>query len=885
MRVLIYPEPHPIRGSHILFDHVVRRFLPSLRGAEPDFDVRVFTTAAMVERLGENVAGSIAARLIHPTPEEERLFARNLLEWETDGIPAWLSLMAGGEVADDYVDVLRRIWNVFPFDVIVHWAENGAVTRFVEGRPVTRVALELGCTRDPFLSTVVMDPLGTNGSALVPRLSLDDIGDIVGDNPLSAEEALAAYSSSLESVPYEQQFLPLGEDLSAQLLRDGRKIAFLPLQIHDDANLLRFSPYDTVEDVVLDIVPKLAGAGYRTIIKTHPGSWNRAQSRLAFSLARAALRPWADDIVWLDSTKETYSNAQLAALAELVVTVNSSIGFEALYFDKVVAVMGDAVYKPSGLFPTLSEAISGEFDIRAYRHGIGLLRRFMLDGYLIDDTALRSDQTVKEVITAIDALRRRHGSDPVALARGMYESFSVTRGHRARQRFASGDSVPGEAEFEPSHQTIGDEAEGGSGSEAVFALAARRLLGATGAGTVEELRAALDAGFSNSPRAVDLVRASGIVDPAFYLGRYRDVAKAGKDPVDHWTRFGLQWERHGLRGARAPRADMEIGSVAQFIDALVEAARPLLDGEADDRSPLGDDVAAARASNLASVRKQLVSRDNRVAVVAHLPYRSLAPEVLEWLSVIPEPFDLIVTTPSWGTDTIASLVHATYPNAVIYPDSGRGRDIGAFLDMLPILLNRPYDAILRLHTKIDFYPGGRLSLDLGAKWLHETLSALLGSTERVSVILESLRSDGGPGAVGVAPHYVSFGDHPYTDEGVLAEGLVVERKPEGWFLGSALWFRPEVLRPFIGPGAPDVASFPTELDGGELYGLLERLLSHAAGTMVGAPVNQDESLVTGLEPHNTDIERYLVGADAERGLTSGEADASSSAQFRGLPGR
>ncbi|MGO4435248.1 hypothetical protein AB4Y88_18745, partial [Paenarthrobacter sp. RAF9] len=213
-----------------------------------------------------------------------------------------------------------------------HWGENGAVTRFVEERPVTRIAMELGCTRAPFLQSVVMDPFGTNGNAIVPRLSVEDLRGIVGDNPMTAAETLYGYSANIEALPYEQQFLPLeGGDWPARVLGTARKIAFLPLQLHDDANLLRFSKYETVEDVVLDVVPKLAAAGYLTVIKTHPGAKIRQQSNLAFSLARAALRPWADDVVWLDATKAEYKNAQLVALADLVVTVNSSVGFESLY--------------------------------------------------------------------------------------------------------------------------------------------------------------------------------------------------------------------------------------------------------------------------------------------------------------------------------------------------------------------------------------------------------------------------------------------------------------------------------------------------------------------------------------------------------------------------
>ncbi|WP_449373260.1 hypothetical protein [Arthrobacter psychrolactophilus] len=120
----------------------------------------MYGTRALFGALGTEALKGVEKRLIRAIPAEETLFAERLCDWETEGIPAWLSLMAGDDAADDYVGVLRRVWSIFPYDIIVHWGENGAVTRFVEERPVTRIAMELGCTRAPFLPSVVMGPFG-----------------------------------------------------------------------------------------------------------------------------------------------------------------------------------------------------------------------------------------------------------------------------------------------------------------------------------------------------------------------------------------------------------------------------------------------------------------------------------------------------------------------------------------------------------------------------------------------------------------------------------------------------------------------------------------------------------------------------------------------------
>ena len=829
MRVLIYVEPHPIRDSQATFKDIARDFLPLLKGSTPDFDVRMYATRALLGALGDEALAGVEKRLIRASPTEEALFAGHLCDWETEGIPAWLSLMAGGDVADGYVGVLRRVWSVFPFDIIVHWGENGAVTRFVEERPVTRIAMELGCTRAPFLQSVVMDPFGTNGNALVPRLSVEDLRGIVGDNPMTAAEAVYGYSANIEALPYEQQFLSLdGGDWSTRVLGTTRKIAFLPLQLHDDANLLRFSKYETVEDVVLDVVPKLAAAGYLTVIKTHPGAKIRQQSNLAFSLARAALRPWADDVVWLDATKAVYNNAQLIALADLVVTVNSSVGFESLYYDKVVSVLGAAGYKPSGLFPDLDEAISGAFDLPTYRHGIGLLRRFMLGGYLAKDAVRGDFHAFQSAAVTIDAARRGHDDDAVSIAQRMYQAFSLAREHQTRERMVRGASVPGSSEFGvPSvtaaqplaiEQTLGDT------SRAEFSGPARRLFALIGAIDADNFRKTLRTGFTDPKTAEKYVRAARIVDETFYLTTHSDVAKAGKDPVHHWARYGL-------REGRKPRRGLNVGSVDRLVDDLVAAAEPLFDGTPDlPDFPLDHDAEARRQSSLAAIRAGLGTRGNRVIVVAHLYYRDLVPEILKYLANIPEGFDLVVTMPDWGNRQIAELVRAAYPDALLYPAANRGRDIGPFLDVLPAILEHNYDAILKVQTKAGFFDAGRLRRDLGALWRGEALDALLGSPARVATILDAIRCGPAVHQVGPQPHYLSLDRYPYHDGGGLGEELLGTFPAEGFFAGTMFWVRPDVLRPIVESGALTLTSFAEETGAsdGALAHLVERLFGHAA---------------------------------------------------------
>ncbi|MFT4214396.1 MAG: rhamnan synthesis F family protein [Microbacterium sp.] len=683
---------------------------------------------------------------------------------------------------------------------------------------------------------------------------------------MTAAEALYGYSAGLEVLPFEKRLSPLDtSDLSARILGASGKVAFLPLQLHDDANLVRFSQYTSVQEVVLDVVPQLADAGYLTVVKTHPGSKWRPQSRTAFALARAALQPWAESVVWLDSTTATYDNSRLMSIADLVVTVNSSVGFEALYFDKTVAVLGEAAYKPAGLFPDLGSVIAGSFDLDAYRNGIGLLRRFMLGGYLAADDVRTDPSAFHDILLTIDAAHRTHGADARAVAGAIYDSLSLARQHRARARMIGGDSVPGVGEFgapSTAETPATQRATGASGQEhPAVARAAQRTIGTMRPTDITALRAALAGTFADRRSAEHFVRTIGIVDDEFYLATYGDVARAGKDPVAHWT-------RHGINEGRKPRAGLVFTSVGELIDVLCRACEPVLAG--NDRGALDRFSQAERRRRLDDVRAAIETGSKKVAVVAHLYYRDLVPEILESLANIPEPFDLIVTMPDWGNKTIVECVRARFPRAIFYPASNRGRDIGPFTDVLPLLIDCGYDAVLHLQTKAGYFHAGRLRRDLGQVWRREALEALLGSRERVADILGMLRADPTVREIGPEPHYLSLSQYPYHDDGDLAGTLLGQAPADGFFAGTMFWARPDVFRPLVGEEGLSLESFAEEtgVNDGALAHLVERMFGHAAlrdgGRILGAPVDPAAPLVSSLHPLSTTIHKHLETALAAR---------------------
>ena len=345
MKVLIYIEPHPIRNEFTHFVGVAKD-LKAILQYQGDVDFRVFSNSETLTAI-EKESIVDKAKIIYPVRIEREFFNSLNVDWTSTGLQVWQNLMDGGEIAEQYLPIFRRIWQLFPFDVIMHWGENGAVRLFQKEQNFTAIGMELGCTRPPFFDSVVFDPYGTNGAAILPRLDIKDIEKIVNGVEMTASNAMMLFSGN-EILAYEQQFLPIPTSISAKLLNKKPKV-FLPLQLFDDANLLKFSPYKTIKDVVLDVVPKLVLNGYQVIIKPHPASKFRKGALLANQIAKGSLAKWADSIVWCDQSDVNYNNIQLIQVSDFVVTVNSSVGFEALYFDKPTVVLGDAIYKPKNI--------------------------------------------------------------------------------------------------------------------------------------------------------------------------------------------------------------------------------------------------------------------------------------------------------------------------------------------------------------------------------------------------------------------------------------------------------------------------------------------------------------------------------------------------------
>ncbi|PYF08078.1 capsular polysaccharide export protein [Rhodobacter viridis] len=191
--------------------------------------------------------------------------------------------------------------------------------------------LELG----PFPGTITADPCGVNfvnglPREIAPYLVWRAQTPRTGPGWRSLADTIRQRAASGEAKPNAAALPPL-----------DAPFVFAPLQTPGDSQLRLFGGrHRTVEDFVTSLVRTSAALpeGWHMRIKEHPTA--------EVSLAEFITREAQGSRVFLDNETDTF--AQVRA-ARAVVTVNSSVGLEAMCFDKPVIATGQCFWAIAGV--------------------------------------------------------------------------------------------------------------------------------------------------------------------------------------------------------------------------------------------------------------------------------------------------------------------------------------------------------------------------------------------------------------------------------------------------------------------------------------------------------------------------------------------------------
>jgi lipopolysaccharide biosynthesis protein len=204
--------------------------------------------------------------------------------------------------------------------------------------------------------------------------------------------------------------------------------------------------------------------------------------------------------------------------------------------------------------------------------------------------------------------------------------------------------------------------------------------------------------------------------------------------------------------------------------------------------------------------------DAKIAVVAHIYYEEIWPELVSYLHNIPQDFRLFVSIPE-GHDE--KRIRSAFADATVVQVKNVGRDIAPFLRLMPDL--RPFDAVCKIHTK------GR------PRWRTELLSSVLGSRHLVRSIVAGFLD---------RPDLVLVGSKALFLDGptfISGNGRIMTRlfgplpRQFGFFAGTMFWLRPSAFAYFAGFATAGFVQH-NALDG-QLEHAIERLFGARAAAL------------------------------------------------------
>jgi hypothetical protein len=224
-----------------------------------------------------------------------------------------------------------------------------------------------------FPNTMVLDPRGVNRRSILMDLAIEDLAPAAAGvdgfldewrrGPVQARRRSPRYGlwSHLRSLgmldpaicaligrsPWDVLRLAV----SARLARRPSHTAagpsawqpyvFVPLQVHDDTQVLLNSPHFRDMASLVRHVVKHLPEGVRLVVKPHPADRGRTSLRRV----QNALSPLGPRGVWVEDVPST----SLVAHAGAVVTLNSTVGFEAVAHLRPTCCLGLAWYAKPGL--------------------------------------------------------------------------------------------------------------------------------------------------------------------------------------------------------------------------------------------------------------------------------------------------------------------------------------------------------------------------------------------------------------------------------------------------------------------------------------------------------------------------------------------------------
>ncbi len=195
------------------------------------------------------------------------------------------------------------------------------------------------------------------------------------------------------------------------------------------------------------------------------------------------------------------------------------------------------------------------------------------------------------------------------------------------------------------------------------------------------------------------------------------------------------------------------------------------------------------------ISPQFVTPTSDIAIICHLFYPDIWPEIKEYINRIETPFDLFITIPPHIGDDIAAQLLQEYPDMHLYKIQNRGRDVLPFLLVMDHIGPSTYKYICKLHSKKTG------ASPLGHVWRKLLYFDLIGSNRTVKETVEMFENDPDIGIITgknciLDSERYDYGNTTKIDKLVEMSGFLFQ--DEYLFAGGTMfWIRSELLEPVL----------------------------------------------------------------------------------------
>lgn len=221
----------------------------------------------------------------------------------------------------------------------------------------------------------------------------------------------------------------------------------------------------------------------------------------------------------------------------------------------------------------------------------------------------------------------------------------------------------------------------------------------------------------------------------------------------------------------------------------------------------------------------------KLAVVVHVYYTDLLPQIVAALADIPVAFDLFVTNASGEPVEIDTAALPRLDRVTVFEIENHGRDILPLVSLVNTGLLDPYPLVFKVHTKKSVWREGHSELGgTGDEWRESFFSELLGSVEQITGVLNAFAAEPTLGVLTSSGNVLGpefwGGDRDIV--GALLGRLQLERDEDRltFAAGSIYWIRGFLLQ---GLRAFELTAGDFETEAGQVDGTT----AHAIERIIG----------------------------------------------------